>query len=125
MEQQRRSLPPLQLASTSLSLGGSRQGLQLPGCGLQCGTSDAASRRQPPTCSAGGGGGGSKRSGRARGTQQGSGSGGKGGARFNFSSRAIRFGIGAGGGAAAFVSAAPGCCNAAGYCMPPVLSGAG
>ncbi|KAI7838470.1 hypothetical protein COHA_007733 [Chlorella ohadii] len=102
MEQQRRSLPPLQLASTSLSLGGSRQGLQLPGCGLQCGTSDAASRRQPPTCSAGGGGGGSKRSGQARGTQQGSGSGGKGGARFNFSSRAIRFGIGAGGGAAAF-----------------------
>lgn len=105
MEQQRRSLPPLQLASTSLGVG-ARQGLlQLPGCGLQCSSSEAAQRRQPPTCSAGGGGSSSgKRSSRSRSSRQGSGSSGNGGARFNFSSRAMRFGIGAGGGAAAFVS---------------------
>jgi hypothetical protein len=139
-QQRQRKLPPLQLASTSLSALGSSTGrasLQLvQGSSPQHGMSaDQTAARQSTVCSMAGrsGSGGSGSSGstgsrRSPGSKPGQG--GSGGARFNFFSRALRFGVGAGGGgAAAFVSSCPSCvaccCQSAPRCCCSCCCGLG
>lgn len=115
-DHQRRHLPPLQLASASLSslAASSRAGLAAPG--VQSGSLEAnhGALRHPAVCSsvsgpAGSNGGSSRRSSGRPGSRSSSAGGSGAGARFNFFSRAIRLGAGGGAGAAAFVSWFPQC----------------